>query len=93
MSNVSYLPMGQVLTMIPGSDQIQVSGKCLVTNVEIEPFYITRDQFIRWQGGSLIQYVMPHLTINQREFLISGVGTDEGWDNVCEEEEDDMDTY
>jgi hypothetical protein len=31
-----------------------------------------------WEDGQLIQYAMPHLTVSEREFLISGV-TDEEW--------------
>ena len=34
---------------------------------------ITQDQIDRWQRGEMIQDVMPHLTPEQREFMISGV--------------------
>lgn len=34
---------------------------------------ITEYQLIQWQNGALIQNVMPHLTADEREFLISGI--------------------
>lgn len=40
---------------------------------------VTPEQLSRWQGGSgLIQDVMPHLSADDREFLISG-STPEDW--------------
>ena len=33
---------------------------------------ITQGQVDQWQGGTLIQDVMPHLSLDEREFLISG---------------------
>jgi len=39
--------------------------RCEVT-VEVEP-----DDFARWRSGELIQNVMPYLTAEEREFLIS----------------------
>lgn len=34
---------------------------------------ITVEQYNRWQDGELIQNVMPELSDDQREFLISGL--------------------
>lgn len=42
---------------------------------------ITKEQLDRWQSGELIQNVMPHLTPDEREFLISGT-TPEEWEEV-----------
>ena len=33
---------------------------------------VTPEQIARWEGGELIQNVMPHLNQDEREFLISG---------------------
>lgn len=33
---------------------------------------VSDEQFKRWESGELIQQVMPHLTEDEREFLISG---------------------
>jgi hypothetical protein len=34
---------------------------------------ITQEQFDRWQSGELIQNAMPNLSLEEREFLISGL--------------------
>lgn len=39
---------------------------------------ITEDQLSQWRNGQLIQNVAPHLSANDREFLISGI-TPEEW--------------
>lgn len=47
---------------------------------------VTADQLARWQGGELIQNVMPHLSVSDREFIVTGT-TDDEWEqlNVCED--------
>ena len=40
---------------------------------------ITEEQLEAWQSGIRIQDVMPHLTANEREFLMTGI-TPETWD-------------
>ena len=43
---------------------------------------MTEKQYDDWRhGGVLIQNALPHLTQDEREFLISGV-TPEEWDNL-----------
>jgi hypothetical protein len=42
---------------------------------------ITREQYNRWKGGELIQNAMPHLSADEREFLMTGITPDE-WDDV-----------
>ena len=39
---------------------------------------ITEEQWKRWKGGELLQNVCPHLSVDDREFLISG-STVEEW--------------
>lgn len=39
---------------------------------------ITKEQFDDWQSGRLIQYAMPHLNDEQREFLMTGI-TPQEW--------------
>lgn len=41
----------------------------------------TEAQIRAWQGGGLIQDVMPQVSDEDREFLISGV-TPEEWDSL-----------
>ncbi len=40
---------------------------------------ITEEQWKRWKSGELLQNVCPHLSADDREFLISGA-TKEEWD-------------
>lgn len=49
---------------------------------------VTQEQMNRWQNGVLIQHAMPHLSANDREFLMTGV-TPEEWDDALIEEEND----
>jgi len=52
---------------------------------------ITIEQYIKWQEGALIQDVMPDLTPDEREFLITGLAPGEYEDMfyVPEEIEED----
>jgi hypothetical protein len=52
----------------------------------------TKEQYNEWKGGVLIQDAMPHLSADDREFLISGC-TPEDWkmlygDGFDEEDEE-----
>lgn len=52
----------------------RLTGK--IHNLEID---ISPEQWKRWKAGELIQDVCPHLSADDREFLISG-STKEEWD-------------
>jgi hypothetical protein len=47
---------------------------------------ITFEQYDAWRGGALIQDAMPNLTPDEREFLMTGI-TSEEWDNEYKEED------
>ena len=47
---------------------------------------VTQEQLDRFQNGELIQRVMPNLTPDQREFLMTG-STAEEWDELFGDEE------
>jgi hypothetical protein len=47
----------------------------------------TDEQLTRWHQGELIQNVMPHLSADDREFLMTGV-TPEEWDETFGKEEE-----
>lgn len=49
------------------------SGKTHAREIEV-----TEAQLAEWQAGALIQRVMPHLSLDDREFLITGT-TPEEW--------------
>lgn len=51
---------------------------------------VTQEQLDAWKNGMLIQDAMPHLSLDDREFLISGVLPDV-WDREFKEELDEMD--
>lgn len=42
------------------------------TCTHVEELPISDEQIARWRGGELIQNVMPELSADQRELLISG---------------------
>jgi len=42
---------------------------------------VTPEQITAWRNGELIQNVMPHLTPDEREFLISGILPNE-WESM-----------
>ena len=50
-------------------------------NVNTRDIDVTVEQLEEWQGGVLIQIAMPHLSPNDREFLMSGM-TPEEWDEM-----------
>lgn len=47
---------------------------------------VTQEQIARWTEGELIQNVMPQLSTDEREFLVSGLLPSE-WDELISEEE------
>lgn len=47
---------------------------------------VTDEQMVAWRSGELIQNVMPHLSDDDREFIMTGITPDE-WDNMVGEEE------
>lgn len=49
---------------------------------------VTQEQFNRWQSGSYIQDAMPHLSADDREFLISGITPDE-WKKAFPDDDED----
>lgn len=58
---------------------MKITKKSMLTGVtRTIDMPITEQQYDDWLDGALIQNVMPHLTVGEREFLISGI-TDEEW--------------
>lgn len=47
---------------------------------------VTIEQLIAWQGGVLIQDAMPHLSADDREFILTGM-TPEDWEEVFGDDE------
>lgn len=66
-----------------------IKRKSIISGVERErELDITEFQLARWKAGALIQDVCPHLSKEDREFIISG-STQEEWDQVFKEDEDE----
>jgi len=56
-----------------------ISGRVNTMNIDC-----TEEQLNRHKMGELVQDVFPNLSVEEREFLISGV-TPEEWDNTFED--------
>ena len=39
---------------------------------------VTKEQLVRWEAGALIQDAIGHLSVQDREYLITGI-TDDEW--------------
>ena len=59
----------------------RISGNTNVMDIDI-----TTDQFLSWIDGSLIQEVMPNISADEREFIMTGITPDE-WDAMFGEDE------
>jgi hypothetical protein len=46
---------------------------------------VTQDQLDDWLSGVLIQNAMPHLTADEREFIMTGI-TPDVWEQMFSEE-------
>jgi hypothetical protein len=59
----------------------------VLTNVwHTEDLPVTQEELDSWKNGRLVQEVFPHLTPDQRQFLISGV-TAEEWEKAFGDED------
>ena len=63
----------------------QLSGKENTMNIEVTQYEMIRIEN-RYNSKELIQNIVPHLTMEEREFLMTGI-TSEEWDNTFGEEE------
>lgn len=57
-----------------------LTGVTRTMDIDVQPH-----EYYAWLNGGLIQNCMPHLSVSDREFLISGV-TDDEWENMMYEE-------
>ena len=54
---------------------------------------VTHEQMIKWNSGMPMQSAMPHLSLAQREYIISGITEDEldelfEWEQILDERDD-----
>lgn len=52
------------------------TGKINTMNIDV-----TLDQLADWADGTLMQNAMPNLTLDEREFIMTGI-TSEEWDSA-----------
>ena len=53
-------------------------------NVHTMDINVTQEQLSAWESGTLIQNAMPHLSADEREFIMTGITPDE-WDAAFNE--------
>jgi hypothetical protein len=46
---------------------------------------ITEEQYTAWEQGTLVQNAMPHLSPDEREFIMTGITPEEWADNFGDE--------
>jgi len=60
---------------------MQITKKSMLTGItHTKEIDVTHAMIEAWEGGVLIQNAMPHLDVDDREFMISG-STPEEWDH------------
>jgi len=66
---------------------VLIKNRSMLTNkiheMEID---VTHEQIAEWENGALIQNVMPHLTSDEREFIMTGITPTE-WDETFDIDE------
>ena len=63
-----------------------ITRKSLISgNINSMSLPITEEQYTAWEQGTLVQVAMPHLTPDEREFVMSGI-TSEEWAETFGEE-------
>lgn len=68
---------------------MEITRKSLVSGItRTIDLPITQEQLDRWLDGENIQRVFTNLTDDEREFLLTGITTDE-WDETFPEEDPD----
>jgi len=61
-------------------NHLKVVGACIVSGEEYS-IEVPAEGFTRWQSGTLIQVALPDLSLDDREFLMSGI-TPDGWGQI-----------
>lgn len=68
---------------------MQITRRSMLTGVvRTREINITEQELEQWRLGKHIQWLCPHLSADDREFLISG-STPEEWDDAFPEVEGD----
>ena len=63
-----------------------ITRKSLISgNINTMSLPITEEQYTAWEQGTLVQVGMPHLSPDEREFVMTGI-TPEEWAETFGEE-------
>ena len=63
-----------------------ITRKSLISgNTNTMSLPITEEQYTAWEQGTLVQVAMPHLSPDEREFVMTGI-TPEEWAETFGEE-------
>ena len=63
-----------------------ITRKSLISgNINSMSLPITEEQYTAWEQGTLVQVAMPHLSPDEREFVMTGI-TPEEWAETFGEE-------
>lgn len=67
---------------------MQITGTSTISGVtRTLDISVTTEQLLLWQSGKHIQNVIPHLTSDEREFIISRINNVVvEWEKLCEED-------
>ncbi len=69
-------------------DQMSITVQTVTGSLRTREFPITRDQWDAWLNGAYIQDAFPHLSPDDREFLLTGM-TSEEWDATFGEDDEE----
>ena len=59
-----------------------ITRKSLISgNINSMSLPITEEQYNAWEQGTLVQVAMPHLSPDEREFVMTGITPEEWADN------------
>ena len=64
-----------------------ITRKSLISgNINTMSLPITEEQYNAWEQGTLVQDAMPHLSPDEREFIMTGITPEEWADNFGDEQ-------
>jgi hypothetical protein len=74
--------------VIVEGDEAVVTGNCTITG-RPHSIRVPLEGLVAWEKGALIQHALPTVSLEDREFLISGTSP-EGWRIMFPEEEEEV---
>ena len=69
----------------PSPDFAQVQEVTVTVGDRSQRMQLSRKQLVEWEQGAVIQRALPQLSLDQREFLLTGL-TNEEWDKMVGED-------